>query len=173
MSAKINLILDVTLFSAFLAVTNPRFTGSTIHEWLAVSLAGAVIAHLLFHWDWILRVGRDFFKKLFHQWRLNFVVNSLFFITMTGALFSGLMISESVMSTLGIQTAAGPAWRSVHSLMSDAAVIMLGIHFALHLKWVGTSLRRYIVDPVRGLRGHTAPFPAPLAAQPVRAREHK
>ncbi|HLO17201.1 MAG TPA: hypothetical protein VK206_20375, partial [Anaerolineales bacterium] len=69
MSTKTNLILDLTMFGAFLAVSNPRLTSTTVHEWLAVSLAGAVITHLLFHWDWIMKIGKEFFKKLWHQSR--------------------------------------------------------------------------------------------------------
>ena len=102
MSTKTNLILDLTMLGAFLAVSNPHLTGISIHEWLAVSLAGAVITHLLLHWNWIVKVGKEFFKKLWHQSRLNFAVNTLFFISMTGTIFSGLLISESVLSTFGI-----------------------------------------------------------------------
>jgi len=151
MSTKTNLILDLTMLGAFLAVSNPHLTGMTIHEWLAVSMAGAVITHLLLHWNWIVNVGKEFFKKLWHQSRLNFVVNTLFFITMTGTIFSGLLISESVLSTFGIHLDVSQSWKSIHTLMSDASVIMLGVHFALHLKWVGTNIVRYILNPIRGL----------------------
>jgi hypothetical protein len=160
------------MFGAFLAVSNPHLTGVTVHEWLALSLAGAVITHLLFHWNWIVKVGKDFFKKLWHQSRLNFVVNTLFFIAMTGTLFSGLMISENVLPTLGIQLAVSRSWRSIHFLMSDVSVILLGIHFALHWKWVVTNIGRYVVNPIRGLFQQPAQ-PQVLAAQPVRVEESK
>ena len=172
MSTKTNLILDLTMLGAFLAVSNPHLTGTTIHEWLALSLAGTVIAHLLFHWDWIIKVGKEFFKKLWHQSRLNFVVNTVFFIVMTGTLFSGLMISQSVLSTLGIHLNVSQSWRSIHFLLSDASVIMLGVHFALHLKWVGTNLNRYILNPIRGLFQQRA-LPPVLTAQPVRVEKSK
>ena len=172
MSTKTNLILDLSMLGAFLAVSNPHLTGISIHEWLAVSLAGAVITHLLLHWDWILKVGKEFFKKLWHQSRLNFVVNTLFFIAMTGTLFSGLMISKSVLPVLGIQLAVSGAWRSIHFLMSDVSVILLGVHFALHLKWVGTNIKRYILNPVAGLLQQRA-LPQVLTAQPVRVEKSK
>ena len=172
MSTKTNLILDLTMLGAFLAVSNPHLTGITVHEWLAVSLAGAVITHLLLHWNWIVNVGKEFFKKLWHQSRLNFVVNTLFFIAMTGTLFGGLMISQSVLSTLGIQLAVSGAWKSIHFLMSDVSVIMLGVHFALHLKWVGTHINRYILNPIRSLFQQRA-LPQVLTAQPVRVEKSK
>jgi hypothetical protein len=99
MKTKTNLIVDVAIFAAFLIVSNPHLTGNTIHEWLGVSFAAAIITHLLLHWDWIVKVGREFFKKLIHQSRLNFVVNTLFFIAITGSMFSGLLISKDVMLT--------------------------------------------------------------------------
>jgi uncharacterized protein DUF4405 len=172
MSTKTNLILDLTMLGAFLAVSNPHLTGTTVHEWLAVSLAGAVLTHLLLHWDWIMKIGKEFFKKLWHQSRLNFVVNTLFFVAMTGTLFSGLMISQSVLSTLGIHLAVSGAWKSIHFLMSDVSVIMLGVHFALHLKWVGISINRYILNPIRGLFQPRA-LPPVLTAQPVRVEKSK
>jgi hypothetical protein len=166
MSTKTNLILDITIFSAFLVVSNPHLTGYTVHEWLSVSFAGAIIAHLLFHWKWLVKVTTEFFKKLFHQSRLNYVVDLLFFIAMTGAMFSGLMISKSILATLGIQLDVSRSWKSIHSLTSDVSIVLLGLHFALHWKWVVTNTGRYIVAPVRNL--FQRPASRALAIQPVR-----
>jgi hypothetical protein len=105
MATKINLIFDTVIFLGFLVISNPHLTGNTIHEWLGVSFAATIITHLLLNWEWIMKVGKEFFRKLWHQSRLNFAVNILFFIVMTGSLFSGLMISNDVMSVLGIQLA--------------------------------------------------------------------
>ncbi len=172
MLTKKKLILDLTMFGAFLAVSNPRFTGISIHEWLGMSFIAAIITHLLFNWEWILNVGKTFFRKLWHQSRLNFVVDSAFFIVMTGVLFSGLMISKSVLPTLGIQLAVSRNWRSIHFMLSDTSVILLGLHFALHWKWVVSNTNRYVVNPVRGLFQRRE-VPQVLAAQPVRVEKSK
>jgi hypothetical protein len=171
MSTKTNLTLDIVIFTALLAVANPSLTGNTVHEWLGIALAGAIVTHLLLHWDWIVRVGREFFKKLFHQSRLNFVVNILFFIAMTSSFFSGILISEDVMSTLGIQLTVSGGWKSIHTLLSDASVLILGIHVALHWKWIVTNIGRYIVAPVSNL--FRRPAPRVLAVQAVRVDEEK
>ena len=149
MATKINLIFDTVIFLGFLVISSPHLTGNTIHEWLGVSFAATIITHLLLHWEWIMKVGKEFFRKLWHQSRLNFAVNILFFIVMTGSLFSGLMISNDVMSVLGIQLAVSRSWRSIHVLMSDASVILLGVHIALHWKWIVTNVGRYILNPIR------------------------
>jgi hypothetical protein len=183
MSTKTNLILDLTIFTTFLVVSNPRLTGNSIHEWLAVSFAAAIITHLLFHWKWIVNLSATFFKKLFHQSRLNFMVDALFFIAMTGAIFSGLMISKDVLSTLGIQLGnVSRNWKSLHSLTADTSLILLGLHFALHWNWVVSNVGRYLVTPVRDLfrgssetspRQRPMPQPKSLTVQPVRIDEGK
>jgi hypothetical protein len=166
MSTKTKLALDVVIFSAMLAVTNPHLTGNTIHEWLGVSLAAGIITHLLFNWNWIVNLTKTFFKKLFHESRLNYVINLLFFITMTGSLFSGLLISKDVMSTLGIQLNVSGGWKMLHSLTSNASVLILGLHVAMHWKWIVSNMGRYVVSPVRSLF-QQRPVPQAMSAQPV------
>ena len=119
-----------------------------------------------------MNVGKSFFRKIWHQSRLNFVVDTLFFIAMTGVMFSGLLISESVLATFGIQLDMDRSWKSIHVLLSDASVILLGIHFALHWKWVVTNIGRHVMNPIRGLFQHRA-VPQVLTAQPVRVEKNK
>jgi hypothetical protein len=148
MSNKRNLILDITIFAAFLAIANPSLTGVIIHEWLALAFAAAIVTHLLFHWKWLVNVAPKFFRKLFHQSRLNYVVDVLFFIAMTAVMFSGLMISKSILTTLGIQLEVSRSWKTIHTLASDASLILLGLHIALHFKWIVSSLKHHLVSPV-------------------------
>jgi len=172
MSNRTNLALDLTMFTAFLAVSNPRLTGNTLHEWLGAAFAAAIITHLLLHWNWVVQITRRFFQKLFHQSRLNYVVNALFFIAMTATIFSGLLISKSVLATVGIQLdEASRGWKSIHALGADASLILLGVHVALHWKWIVSHLGRYVVIPVRNLFGRRAA--QPLVVQPVQMNSSK
>lgn len=107
-----------------------------------------------------MEVTTKFFKNFFSQSRLNYVVDLLFFIAMTGALLSGLMISKDVMSYLGIQLDASHSWKTIHNLASDASVILLGIHFALHWKWIVINFGRYIINPVANLFKPRTQMPA-------------
>jgi hypothetical protein len=150
-STKTNLVLDLTIFTAFLAIASPKLTGNTIHEWLAVAFGAAIVTHLLFHWRWLVNVTTKFFQNFFNQSRLNYVVDLLFFLAMTGALLSGLMISKDVISFLGIQLNVSHSWESLHRLASDTSVILLGIHFSLHWKWIVTNVGRYVVSPIASL----------------------
>lgn len=141
MSNKTNLILDLSIFTAFLAVASPRLTGNSIHEWLSIAFAATIITHLLFHWKWIVKVTSEYFKKFLHQSRLNYFVDLLFFISMTFAIFSGILISRDVLGVLNIQLeGVSRSWRFLHSFSSDLSVILLGIHIALHWKWIVTNV---------------------------------
>ncbi len=167
MSNKINFALDLTIFSTFMVAASPALTGLAVHEWLSVAFAAAIVTHILFHWNWVVKVTVEFFKKLFHQSRLNYIVDALFFVAMTSLVLSGLLISRNVLPTLGIQlTAAERTWRSIHILSADSAMILLGIHFGLHWKWVVNSLNRYVVSPIHSL--FHRPAPQTLAVQSVR-----
>lgn len=150
-STKTNLVLDLTIFTAFLAVASPRLTGNTIHEWLSVAFGAAIVTHLLFHWKWLVEVTTKFFKNFFNQSRLNYVVDLLFFLAMTLALFSGLMISKDVMSFFGIQLDVSRSWKTLHNLTSDASIILLGIHSALHWKWIVANIKRYVFSPLAAI----------------------
>ncbi len=147
-SNKTNLVFDFTVFLSFLVLANPDMTGMTIHEWLGVAFLAALLTHLLFHWQWIVNITASFFKKLWHSSRLNYVVNLAFLVLMTGALFSGLMISESVLAVLGISIERNPVWEGLHHTLSDASVLVLGLHLALHWKWIVSNFNRYVVQPV-------------------------
>jgi hypothetical protein len=174
MSTKTNLTLDIAIFSVFLVASNPALTGLPVHEWLSVAFTAALVIHLLLHWDWIICVIKTFFKKLFHASRLNFLIDSLFFVAMTTVMLSGLLISKSVLTTFGITLSVDRAWRSIHSLSADASLIFMALHFALHWKWVVTNVQRYIIAPLTGLAQHPTPrTSAQMAAQPVKVDDNK
>jgi len=89
---------------------------------------------------------------------------------MTGSFFSGILISKDVMSALGIQLNASGGWKMIHTLASDVSVILLGIHFALHWKWIVTSIGCYILSPIYGVFQRRR-IPQTLAAHPVRVEK--
>lgn len=173
MSNKTNLVLDLTILTAFLVAYNPHLTGNTIHEWLSVACGAAIVTHLLFHWKWIVNVTTEYFKKFFHRSRLNYLVDLLFFVAMTGSLFSGLLISKEVLSILGIQLGeVSRSWKSIHTLTSDASLVLLGLHFALHWKWIVSNIGRYVVTPLVNLFRRPASKPT-LIVQPVQIDKTK
>jgi hypothetical protein len=149
---KSNLFIDIGLLSAFLVSASPHFTGNMIHEWLGVALAIALIAHILLHWNWIVSVGTRYLKNLWHVSRSQFFVDILIFVTFTILITTGLMMSKTVLVAMGIQVGnAGRSVKMIHSTASNIAVLLSGLHLALHWKWLVSTVKAHIVSPVASL----------------------
>jgi len=161
---KTSLLIDTGILLAFLMSTAPNFTGNLIHEWLGVALAAALIVHIFLHWDWIAAVGLKFFKNLWQVSRLQFFVDFFIFIAFIILITTGLMMSKSVLSTLGIQLAiTSRSVKMVHSTASNAAVLLAGVHLALHWNWIVCMAKKYVLSPLQSIiRPHTAAQPVAI-----------
>jgi Domain of unknown function (DUF4405) len=160
MSQKTNLLVDIAILAGFLVAYEPALTGIAVHEWLSLAFASALILHLLLHWDWVVQVTLRFFRKLFHSSRLNYVINLALMIDFVMIMLSGLLISRSVLPVLGLQVASDPVWRFLHSSAADFSLLLIGLHIALHWKWIASTSKRYLFAP-RKRRAQ------PQALQPV------
>ncbi len=144
-STKINMALDGTLLLAFLFAMDPHTTGKVIHEWLSIAFCVAIIVHLLLHWEWVVAVTRRFFSKTVKPARVNYLLNILLFISMTVVFFSGIMMSEVILPMLGIEAQHNFFWRWLHSFSADSILVVIGLHLALHWKWIVNTTRRYVI----------------------------
>ena len=170
---KTNLLLDFGVFAGLLVAAAPGLTGLPVHEWLGVAFAGAILTHLLLHWKWITEVALHFLRKLFHQSRLQFVIDSALFIAFIAVMLSGLMISRNVLALIGIATARNSLWNSIHPLAANATVLLAGLHFATHLSWVVGMTKRYVQNPIASVFGaRKQPQPAPIAVRTNDATTH-
>ncbi len=149
MSTRTNLWIDAAIFIGFLVALEPNLTGITIHEWLGVALGAALIVHAALHWDWVIEVAIRFLRRLFRASQLNFVVDLLLFTAFVLVMLSGIMISRSVLLVLGIRVAASSSWRFLHSWSADVTLILAGLHFALHWKWIVAAVNCHVVAPLR------------------------
>ena len=90
-----------------------------------------------------------FFRKLAHQSHLSLAVDALLFIAMVGTTLCGLMISKSVHATMrSLLGEVNRVWKMIHNSTSDALLVLLGVHFPLHWKWVVAQIRRANGNPV-------------------------
>lgn len=168
---KVNFLVDLVIFIAFLIALDPRGTGLAIHEWLGIAFGASVVAHLLLHWKWILASTRRFLGRLPRATRLNYLLNTLLFITMTVIVYSGLMISEVALPALGLSLGEGFSWRFLHAQASDLSLILIGLHVALHWKWIITTTRRYAVAPLVSWRSRLDPAIPATAAKELKTDE--
>jgi hypothetical protein len=145
---KLKLVIDITIFIAFLIAMNPRSSGIAVHEWLAVSALAAIVIHLLLSWDWIIRITKRFTSKMNGQTRINYILNWALFIDVTVVMLSGSMISQIVVPSLGLNLPQNFTWRSLHDLSANLFLLILGVHTALHWNWVADTFKRYIFQPL-------------------------
>lgn len=145
----INFVLDSIIFLAFLATTAPRLTGLAIHEWLSIAFGAAIITHLLLHWNWIVQVARRFFGKVTWASRVNYLLNTVLFISLTVIIFTGLMISEVALPLFGIRLGRNALWLLLHREATDVMVLTLGLHMALHWRWIVNTTGRVFGAPFR------------------------
>jgi len=149
---KTNFLLDVGIIFLFLLSSAPEFTGKEIHEWLSIFFGLVLLVHILIHWTWIVTIGKEYFKKTFHKSRVLFVLAVCLFLSFNVIIFSGLMMSKSFLPTLGIQPPQNFAWKFIHSASVNITLILVGLHFAFHWKWVIGTFKRLTSRPSASLK---------------------
>lgn len=149
--ARSKLWVDIVIFIAFLITMEPHLSDLPIHEWLSLSMIFGMVVHLLINWDWVIQVTQRFLGKLGGQTRINYILNWLFFVDGTLIMVSGIMISEIVVPALGLDIPIGRGWYKLHELSTNMALILLGIHTALHWNWIVSTINRYVVQPILAL----------------------
>jgi hypothetical protein len=145
-SNRTKLLLDIVTFLAFLITMDPHFSGLAIHEWLSIALAGTIVVHLLLNWDWIVNVTKRLFIKATNGARVNYVLNWLLFIDGILIMVSGILISESAMPALGIALPMNFAWRRLHDMSANLALLIMGLHLAMHWNWIVTTFKRVFLS---------------------------
>ena len=142
--SKTNYLLDFAILLIFLLAMDPRATGIVIHEWLSLAFTIIIIIHLLLHWAWIVAISKRFLKKLAGQARLNFVLNIFLFIFITILIFTGIMFSKIILPFFGVHLENTLNWRFLHDFSADITLLILGLHVALHWKWIVLKTKRYV-----------------------------
>ena len=145
---KTNLIVDSAIFLAFLVAMAPHFSGMAVHEWLGIAFGGAIITHLLLHWQWLVEITKRLFSKTTWSSRINYILNILLFVDITLVIFSGLMISEVALPFVGIELAQSGSWRGLHGTFADLFMVLVGLHVALHWQWIVNMFKRFVITPL-------------------------
>ena len=134
--------IDIVLFAIFMALTDPRFTGISLHEWVGIGMAAVVIVHLVRNTSWIQTMFTRTFKSPLFTNKLSVVLNILLFVVFALLIYSGIAISREAMPFLGIVVFENRAWRFLHGLLSNLTVIIVALHTALHWNWIVSLFRR-------------------------------
>jgi len=175
---KSNLWLDIAIFIAFITTTItglllwlvlPEGPGSrsaillgltkeswiSVHNWAGISMLFGAIIHILFHWKWIICIGKRYFQKLAKQARVNFSINTFLFISFVIVNLSGLIIwlilgegsyngGRNPRYNLLIFGLSRHNWNDIHLYAGLVITSILSLHIIIHLKWVILTIKRQL-----------------------------
>ncbi len=139
------LYLDVILLGAFVAANLARGTGVVAHEWLGVAFVVPLALHLVLDWSWIVAVTRRLFRSTPAEVRFNHVLDLASYVVMVVVLFSGLAESRVALPALGIHLGLDRFWIGFHRMSTDVLMVLVGVHLAMHFRWIVDAFRRRVL----------------------------
>lgn len=119
-------------------------TGQELHEWLGAGALVLFIAHHILNRRWLRNLGRGSYTpfRVFQT-----LLATLVFLSMLGALASGIQMSRYVFAFLPIQGGMAFA-RLLHMLSSYWGFLFLSAHLGLHWGTVMGLLRKATGNPI-------------------------
>lgn len=120
----------------------PHATGLNLHEWLSLLFIVPFVLHILFHWDWIKKMPPRLFGSIRGETRFNVVWDALLYLLMIFATISGFMASTNLLQTIGVDLQADAFWSESHHQLSNLLFPLVGVHLALHWKWLTAAFRK-------------------------------
>lgn len=141
---KFQMYLDMGLFVSLFLVNMPQFTGIALHEWLSFVFIPVILAHVVLDWKWIVNVTKRFVKNLKGELRFNYILDIALFILMVTVIFSGILISEEALPFFGFTIVINAFWVDLHAASANFLMITMGIHLAMHWKWIVSTTNRYL-----------------------------
>ena len=133
---------DVLLFGLMVLAAMPHATGVGAHEWLGVALVPVLVVHLVLNWSWIIATTRQMFTALPGETRFNHIWDALLYVMFVTATVSGLLVSRVVLPAVGVPSLMDGFWAMLHTVSATVLIVMIGVHLALHLRWVLARLKR-------------------------------
>ncbi len=161
-TSGVTLLHDGSMLAAVCLLEVWPSTGVPLHEVLALALATAAVVHVTMQSTWIAAQGRRFFGHSTLRSRVNVLLNSLLFVSMTVAVASGVAISKFVVPRAGRTPSDYLNWHHLHDLSANVLFFVVGLHLALNWSLVRTAFRR--------VSSRTALANAAAAAEPAPAR---
>ena len=141
-TSKVRIYVDTFFFSLMILVLIPQTTGIPIHEWASFIILLPFFLHLMINWNWIVTNSAAFLKRQPNKTRFDYVLNWLMYLLMIIVTVSGIIISESALPFFGIHFEPDRFWSKIHDISATLFMAFLGIHIALHWRWIVTAIRK-------------------------------
>ena len=137
---KTRFVMEILLLVSFLIVLAPQSTGIVLHEWLSLVFFVPFVIHILLHWQWFTHSFKQFKRAKTIRERYNFILNYSLYLLMIFVLVSGFLVSVALFPTLGIPLEIQDFWSKMHHDSATLIMPILGLHLALHFRWIKTLI---------------------------------
>jgi len=148
------LVLDIVLTVLFVLLIYPRQTGFNFHEIAGLASGALVTFHLLLNWSWVKNVTRNLFNpRVKAKTKYFYLLNTLSLLAITAIIITGVQISTVLFPS------TDPASRTVlllHKWLSYGCLGLLGLHLALHWRFITQTVPRLFKSPRRPSIGKVA-----------------
>ncbi len=143
-SIKTRVWLDIALFVGYVLLSAPQSTGIPFHEWFTVVFIPIFISHIVLDWAWIKRVFRRSERERTGEVRFNRAFDIVLFVAMVIVIYSGFLVSESMLPALGFEPAESDFWFTIHDAGGNLLILLVGIHLAMHWPWIRRNVTRIV-----------------------------
>lgn len=126
--AVMKIAVDILMTLALLFLMGYQFWGDMAHEWVGAGMFLLFIIHHILNGNWHKNLlhGRYSPSRLF-----MLAIDALVFLSMTGLMISGIMLSNHVFAFLGIRGGMSFA-RLLHMASSYWGFVLMSLHLGLH-----------------------------------------
>lgn len=116
--------------------------GAVVHEWLGMAMFVLFIIHHFLNRKWSGYVFKGRYT-LFRIWQTILVIGIL--LTMTGSMYSGVVLSEYAVSFLPIKGGRAFA-REVHMISAYWGFVLMSLHLGLHWGMMMGIAKRFVKE---------------------------
>ncbi len=138
--------IDIALFVGYVLLSAPQTTGIPFHEYFTVVFIPIFISHIVLDWSWIARVFRRSDRQRSAEVRFNRVFDIVLFIGMVVVIYSGFLVSESILPDFGIDPEVTTFWSTIHDAFGNLLILLVGVHVAVHWPWIKRNIKRIRPD---------------------------
>lgn len=138
--------IDIALFVGYVLLSAPQTTGIPFHEYFTVVFVPIFISHIVLDWSWIARVFRRSDRQRSAEVRFNRVFDIVLFIGMVVVIYSGFLVSESILPDFGIDPEVTTFWSTIHDAFGNLLILLVGVHVAVHWPWIKRNIKRIRPD---------------------------
>ena len=126
--AVMKIAVDILMTLALLFLMGYQFWGDMAHEWVGAGMFLLFIIHHILNGNWHKNLlhGRYSPSRLF-----MLAIDALVFLSMTGLMISGIMLSNHVFAFLGIRGGMSFA-RLLHMASSYWGFVLMSLHLGIH-----------------------------------------